>query len=117
MFSCIIMLFGSNSNAFSLIICKVCTRREKSDRWNSGPEKAPSGYLFCTTPNDLKLHEDFLWNILKILEQITTAGGPGVSNTHLAATGPLAWPGRCCSAQPSSGPPFWYVSLSDLEKK
>jgi hypothetical protein len=57
--------FGSISNAFSLIICKVCTRREKTGSWNSGPEKAPSGYLFYTTPNKLKLHREFLWNIQK----------------------------------------------------
>jgi hypothetical protein len=55
--------FGSNSNAFSLIICKVCTKRENIGCWNSRPEKALSGYLFCTTPNKLKLHEEFLWNI------------------------------------------------------
>jgi hypothetical protein len=54
--------FWSNSNAFSLIICKVYTKRENSGSWKSGPEKAMSGYLFCTTPNELKLHEDFLWN-------------------------------------------------------
>jgi hypothetical protein len=55
--------FWSNSNAFSLIIYKVCTRREKSGSWKSGPEKAPSGYLFCTTPKDLKLHREYFWNI------------------------------------------------------
>ena len=55
--------FWSNSNAFSLIICKVHTKRENSGSWKSGPEKATSGYLFCTTPNKLKLHGDFLWNI------------------------------------------------------
>jgi hypothetical protein len=53
----------SNSNAFSLIICKVHTKRENTGSWNSGPEKATSGHLFCTTPNKLKLHEEFLWNI------------------------------------------------------
>ena len=54
--------FWSNSNAFSLIICKVHTKRENSGRWKYGPEKATSGYLLCTTPNELKLHEEFLWN-------------------------------------------------------
>ena len=52
----------SNSNAFSLIICKVHTKRENSDNCKFGPEKATLGYLFCTTPNELKLHEEFLWN-------------------------------------------------------
>ena len=52
----------SNSNAFSLIICKVHTKRENSGSWKSEPEKATSGHLFCTTPNELKLHDEFLWN-------------------------------------------------------
>jgi signal transduction histidine kinase len=30
----------SNSNAFSLLICKVYTKREIAGSWNSGPEKA-----------------------------------------------------------------------------
>ena len=57
------MFFWSNSNDFSLIICKVCTKGENSGSWKSGPEKATSSYLFCTTPNVLKLPEDILWNI------------------------------------------------------
>ena len=68
--------FWSNSNAFSLIICKVHTKRENSGSWKSGPGKATSGHLFCTTPNKLKLHGEFLWNIWWILEQISTGGGP-----------------------------------------
>ena len=32
----------SNYNAFSLIICKVHTKRENTGSWNSGPEKATS---------------------------------------------------------------------------
>ena len=55
--------FWSNSNAFSLIICKDHTKRENSNSWKSGPGKATLGYLFCTTPNQLKLHGEFLWNI------------------------------------------------------
>jgi hypothetical protein len=51
--------FWSNSNAFSLIICKVHTKRENSGSWKSGPEKATSGYLFYTTPNELKLYGFF----------------------------------------------------------
>ena len=31
--------FWSSSNAFSLIICKVHTKRENTGSWNSGPEK------------------------------------------------------------------------------
>ena len=55
--------FWSNSNVFSLIICKVHTKRGNSGSWKSGPEKATSGYLFYETTKKLKLHEDFLWNI------------------------------------------------------
>ena len=68
--------FWSNSNAFSLIICKVHTKRENSGSCTSGPGKATSGYLFCTTPNKLKLYGEFLWNIWGILEPIGTRGGP-----------------------------------------
>ena len=49
----------SNSNAFSLIICKAYTKRENSGSWKSGPRKATLGHLFCTTPNKLKLYGDF----------------------------------------------------------
>ena len=51
--------FWSNSNAFSIIICKVHTKREISDSWKSGPGKATSGHLLYTTPNKLKLYGDF----------------------------------------------------------
>jgi hypothetical protein len=53
----------SNSNAFSLIICKVYTKRENAGSWNSGPEKAYQRHLFCTSPNKLKLHGELFWNI------------------------------------------------------
>ncbi len=32
--------------------------------------------LFCTSPNALKNYVDFFWNILKILGERTTGGGP-----------------------------------------
>ena len=32
--------------------------------------------LFCTTPKILKLHESQFWNILKILGEESTRGGP-----------------------------------------
>ena len=32
--------------------------------------------LFCTTPKVLKLHENQFWNILKILGEESTRGGP-----------------------------------------
>jgi hypothetical protein len=55
--------FWSISYTFSLIICKVCTRRGKSGSWKSEPEKASSEYLFCTTPKDLKFHGEYFRNI------------------------------------------------------
>ena len=63
MFLSIIMLFGVIIMPLSLIIFKVYTKRENSGSWKSGPGKATSGHLFCTTPNKLKLHGDFLSNI------------------------------------------------------
>ena len=52
--------FLSICNAFSLIICKVCTKGENSGICKSGPKKATSGYLFRTTPNELKLRGIFM---------------------------------------------------------
>jgi len=63
MFLSIIMLFGIILMPFSLIICKVHTKRENSGSRKSEPEKATLGHLFCTTPNELKLHGNFLWII------------------------------------------------------
>ena len=57
--------FWSNSNAFSLIICKVHTKRENSGSWKSGPRKATSGYLFCTTPNKMKLYGYFFMEYMR----------------------------------------------------
>ena len=109
--------FWSNSNAFSLIICKVYTKRENSGSWKSGPGKATSGYLFCTTPNKLKLHGDFLWNIWGILEQITTRGGPpGGHNPPGRAREPRRALVGCAHPGPPPVPIFWYISHFDLEK-
>jgi len=109
--------FWSSSNAFSLIISKVHTKKENSGSWKSEPGKATSGHLFCTTPNDLKLHEDFLWNKQGILEQITTRGGHLVSTRHQSTPGP---PRRalvgCAQPNPPPVPIFWYISHFDLEK-
>ena len=52
-----------NTYAYSLLFYKVYVKRENTGNWNSAPEKAHQSYLFCTTPNKLKLHKDFLWNI------------------------------------------------------
>ena len=110
--------FWCNFNAFSLIIWKVYTKRENANSWKSGPGKATSGHLFCTTPNKLKLHRDFLSNIWWwILEQITTRGGPpGGHNPPRRAREPR----RALLGCAHPGPPpvliFWYISGFDLEK-
>ena len=59
----IIMLYGVIIVPFSLIICKVHTKRENSDSWKSRPGKAMSRHLFCTTSNKMKFYGDFLWNV------------------------------------------------------
>jgi hypothetical protein len=58
-----------------------------------------------------------LWNILKILEQITTGGGPG-GEQHPPGRARPPWRALMGGGQPNPapGPPFWYMSLSDLEK-
>ena len=92
--------FWSNSNVFSLIICKVYTKRENSGNWKSGPGKATSGYLFCTTPNKLKLHGDFLWNFGANNYQ---RGPTRWAQPTWAHQGAQARPGGLCSPRPTSG--------------
>lgn len=48
----------SNSNAFSLIICKVCTEKENTSSWNSGPEKA-----MLEIPSELKFYKELFFGI------------------------------------------------------
>ena len=109
--------FWSNYNAFSLIICKVHTKRENSGSLKSGPEKATSGHLFCTIPNKLKLYEDFLSNIWWILEQITTRGGPpGGHNPPGRAREPRRALVGCAHPGPPLVPIFFYISHFYLEK-
>ena len=83
----------SNSNAFSLIICKVYTKRENTDSWNSRPEKAMWRYLFCTSPNELKFYRElFLEYIINIGEKNYQRGSPRCPGTR-AFLLPLARPG------------------------
>ena len=95
--------FWSNSNAFSLIICKEHTKRENSGSWKSGPGKATSGHLFCTTPNELKLHGEFLWIIWGILEPINTRGATRWAQPTWACQGPQARTGGLCPPRPTFG--------------
>ena len=109
--------FWSNSNVFSLIICKVHTKRENSGSWKSGPGKATSGYLLCTTPNKPKLYGEFLWNIWRILEHISTRGGhPGEHKTSGRGWTPRRALVGCAHPGPPPVPIFWYIGHFDLEK-
>ena len=65
--------------------------------------------LFCTTPKVLKLHESQFWNILKILGEESTRGGP--PTVHMGA--------RPLSPGPPGGPLvsiFCYMKAFTLEK-
>ena len=68
-------------------------------------------YLFYTTPKVLKLHESLIWNILKILGEESSRGGPPTihkgGGRALRSCGP---PGR------PPTPIFCYMVCFDLEK-
>ena len=96
--------FWSNSNAFSLIICKVHTKRENSGSWKSGPEKATLSYLFCTTTNELKLPKDFFMEYLRNIGANNYERGPTRwAQPTWARQGAQACPGGLCSPRPTSG--------------
>ena len=96
--------FWSNSNAFSLIICKVHTKRENFGTWKSIPEKATSGYLFYTPPNELKLHEDFFVEYLRnIGANKHQRGATRWAQPTWARQGPQARPGGLWPPRPTSG--------------
>ena len=67
--------------------------------------------LFCTTPKVLKLHENQFWNVLKILGEESTRGGPHPvhegGGRALLLRGPPGSP---------SMPIFWYKVSFSLEK-
>ena len=63
------------------------------------------------TSNELKLYEDFLWNIWGILEQISTIGGPpGGLNPPGRAREPWRALVGCAHPGPPPVPIFWYIS-------
>ena len=69
------------------------------------------------TPNKLKLHEDFFWNIWELLEQITTRGvPPGGHNPPGRAREPRRALVGCAHPRPPPVPIFWYIGHLDLEK-
>ena len=101
--------FWSNSNALSLIISKVYTKMENAGSWNSGPEKATSGYLFWTTPNELKFHRNF-YGIYKNYWSNNYQRGPTrwaqptwAHQGAQACQGAQARPGGLCPPRPTTG--------------
>ena len=66
----------SKSNAFSLKICKVYTKRENAGSWNPGPKKATYELPFLHISTWAKKLQRIVLKYKKILEQITTRGGP-----------------------------------------
>ena len=58
--------------------------------------------LFCTTPKVLKLHESQFWNILKILGEESTRGGPPTVHEGGGRTLP---PGRAPASSATWKPP------------
>ena len=65
-----------NTYGYSLLFYKVYMKRENAGSWNSGLEKEQILDTYSAHPKVLKLHEDQFWNILKILGEERTRGGP-----------------------------------------
>ena len=66
-----------NTYAFSLLFYKLYMKRENAGSWNSGLEKEQLlETYFAQLQKVLKLHESHFWNILKILGEESTRGGP-----------------------------------------
>ena len=73
--------------------------------------------LLCTTPKVMKLHESQFWNILKILGEESTRGGP--PTVHEGGGRALRPWARPLPRGPPGSPPmpiFWYKVSFALEK-
>ena len=95
--------FWSNSNVFSLVICKVYTKRENAGSWNSGPEKATSESPIMHISKWAENLQRIVLEYKKIMEQITTGGGHLVTTRHQGAQGPQACLGGLWPTQATSG--------------
>ena len=62
--------------------------------------------LFCTSPNALKIYVDFFWNILKILGERTTRGGPPGPHKPPLHHHPLVAVGKLVGTSCASRTPF-----------
>ena len=70
------MLFWSNSNVFSLIICKVYTKRENTVARILDLKKLRQRYLLCTSPNELKFYGELFWKYKNTGEKNYQRGPP-----------------------------------------
>ena len=66
-----------NTYGYSLLIYKVYHEKGECRQLEFWAGKGANiRDLFCTTPKFLKLHESQFWNILKMLGEESTRGGP-----------------------------------------
>ena len=73
--------------------------------------------LFCTSPNALKIYVDFFWNILKILGERTTGGGPPGPHKLAHRHHPPSGVGQACGLPEGPlAPLFCYMKRPGLEK-
>ena len=73
--------------------------------------------LFYTSPNALKIYVDFFWNILKILGERTTGGGPPGPHKLAHRHHPPGGAGQACGLPEGPlAPLFWYMKRPGLEK-
>ena len=67
--------------------------------------------LFCTTPKVLKLHGSPFWNILKILGEESTRGGPHPVHEGGGAPCPLGAPPASWAPWQASGAHLWLYEV------
>ena len=93
-----------NTYAYSLLFYKVYMKRENADNWNSGLEKEQILETYSAQLQKvLKLHKDQFWNILKILDEESTRGGPPVSHEGGGCALPLGTPPASWAPWQASG--------------
>ena len=98
--------FWSNSNAFSLIICKVHTKRENSGSWKSDLKKLRQATYSAQLQMSWNFTEIFYGIYKNYWKEKVSEGSQDGPTTHQGAPGP---PGaaRCVLLSPlsSQGPP------------
>ena len=97
--------FWSNSNAFSLIICKVHRKRENTGSWNSGLGKAMSDHLHISKWAETS-RGIFMEYIRIIGANNNQRGATRWAQPTWAHQAALACPGGLCPPRPTSGAPL-----------